>query len=331
MAAAKSGGGYRQPLKLPGFSGQNFAYRGVTPKRGNGLTTRLSLSGQDFAGFGATASDDANAAKLLPAGTRIFSEGAAGDTTTAARATITSIDVTTALMQIDFIVHPEALSKLTIIRLYCIDSAGKYIRWTVWNPLTGLSPSGSGRFRMSVSMASVGGMQVGFDPTDVTKIQVEAALSETIAAPIFSVCRFKMVDPPADGKARLLLTIDDNHQTIVSALHAAADAGVFATLFPICRLLDDGSADTTYDAYGGYHGWGDLAALRDRGHRIGNHSCDHHTTYWQENGDRMMYDIQAAQERLAEMVEYFPRKKIKLPYESIMRATYVLHTKDDNT
>ena len=30
-------------------------------------------------------------------------------------------------------------------------------------------------------------------------------------------------------------------------------------------------------------------------------------------------------------MEHFPRKKIKLPYESIMRATYGLHTKDDNT
>ena len=30
-------------------------------------------------------------------------------------------------------------------------------------------------------------------------------------------------------------------------------------------------------------------------------------------------------------MEHFPRKKIKLPYESIMRATYGLLTKDDNT
>ena len=30
-------------------------------------------------------------------------------------------------------------------------------------------------------------------------------------------------------------------------------------------------------------------------------------------------------------MEHFPSKKIKLPYESIMRATYGLHTKDDNT
>ena len=30
-------------------------------------------------------------------------------------------------------------------------------------------------------------------------------------------------------------------------------------------------------------------------------------------------------------MEHFPRKKIKLPYESIMRATYGLHIKDDNT
>ena len=30
-------------------------------------------------------------------------------------------------------------------------------------------------------------------------------------------------------------------------------------------------------------------------------------------------------------MEYLTRKKIKLPYESIMRATYGLHTKDDNT
>ena len=30
-------------------------------------------------------------------------------------------------------------------------------------------------------------------------------------------------------------------------------------------------------------------------------------------------------------MEHFPRNKIKLPYESIMRATYGLHTKDDDT
>ena len=30
-------------------------------------------------------------------------------------------------------------------------------------------------------------------------------------------------------------------------------------------------------------------------------------------------------------MEHFYRKKIKLPYESITRATYRLHTKDDNT
>ena len=30
-------------------------------------------------------------------------------------------------------------------------------------------------------------------------------------------------------------------------------------------------------------------------------------------------------------MEHFPRKKIKLPYESIMRATYELNTKDGNT
>ena len=30
-------------------------------------------------------------------------------------------------------------------------------------------------------------------------------------------------------------------------------------------------------------------------------------------------------------MEQFPRKKIKLSYESIMRATYVLPTKDGNT
>ena len=34
---------------------------------------------------------------------------------------------------------------------------------------------------------------------------------------------------------------------------------------------------------------------------------------------------------LRNSMEHFPRKKIKLPYESIMRATYGLHTKDDNT
>ena len=30
-------------------------------------------------------------------------------------------------------------------------------------------------------------------------------------------------------------------------------------------------------------------------------------------------------------MEHFPRKKIKLPYESIMRSTYELNAKDDNT
>ena len=30
-------------------------------------------------------------------------------------------------------------------------------------------------------------------------------------------------------------------------------------------------------------------------------------------------------------MEHFPRNKIKLPYESIMRATYKLNTKDVNT
>ena len=30
-------------------------------------------------------------------------------------------------------------------------------------------------------------------------------------------------------------------------------------------------------------------------------------------------------------MENFPRKKNKLPYESIMRATYRLNTKDGNT
>ena len=30
-------------------------------------------------------------------------------------------------------------------------------------------------------------------------------------------------------------------------------------------------------------------------------------------------------------IEHFPRMKTKLPYESIMRATYGLHTKNDNT
>ena len=34
---------------------------------------------------------------------------------------------------------------------------------------------------------------------------------------------------------------------------------------------------------------------------------------------------------LRKCMEHFPTKKIKLPYESIMRATYGLHTKDDNT
>ena len=35
--------------------------------------------------------------------------------------------------------------------------------------------------------------------------------------------------------------------------------------------------------------------------------------------------------RLRKGMEHFLRKKIKLSYESIMRATYGLHTKDDNT
>ena len=30
-------------------------------------------------------------------------------------------------------------------------------------------------------------------------------------------------------------------------------------------------------------------------------------------------------------MEHFPRKKIKLPYESIKRATYGLHAKDNDT
>ena len=30
-------------------------------------------------------------------------------------------------------------------------------------------------------------------------------------------------------------------------------------------------------------------------------------------------------------MEHFPRKNIKLPYESIIRATYALHAKDGNT
>ena len=30
-------------------------------------------------------------------------------------------------------------------------------------------------------------------------------------------------------------------------------------------------------------------------------------------------------------MEHFPRNKIKLPYESIMRATYGFHAKDGNT
>ena len=34
---------------------------------------------------------------------------------------------------------------------------------------------------------------------------------------------------------------------------------------------------------------------------------------------------------LKKVMEHFPRKKIKLPYETIMRATYVLPTKDGNT
>ena len=34
---------------------------------------------------------------------------------------------------------------------------------------------------------------------------------------------------------------------------------------------------------------------------------------------------------LGKGMEHFPRKKIKLLYESIMRATYGLHAKDDNT
>ena len=34
---------------------------------------------------------------------------------------------------------------------------------------------------------------------------------------------------------------------------------------------------------------------------------------------------------LRKVMKHFPRKKIKLPYESIMRATYELNTKDGNT
>ena len=34
---------------------------------------------------------------------------------------------------------------------------------------------------------------------------------------------------------------------------------------------------------------------------------------------------------LSKGMEHFPRKKIKLPYKSIMRATYGLHAKDENT
>ena len=34
---------------------------------------------------------------------------------------------------------------------------------------------------------------------------------------------------------------------------------------------------------------------------------------------------------LTKGTEHFPRKKIRLPYESIMIDTYGLHTKDDNT
>jgi hypothetical protein len=30
-------------------------------------------------------------------------------------------------------------------------------------------------------------------------------------------------------------------------------------------------------------------------------------------------------------MEHFPRKRIKAPYESIMRATYGINLKDDNT
>ena len=35
--------------------------------------------------------------------------------------------------------------------------------------------------------------------------------------------------------------------------------------------------------------------------------------------------------QLRKGMEHFPRNKIKLPYESIMRATFGLHTKYDNT
>ena len=34
---------------------------------------------------------------------------------------------------------------------------------------------------------------------------------------------------------------------------------------------------------------------------------------------------------LKKVMENFPRKKIRLPYESMMRATYGLSTKDDDT
>ena len=35
--------------------------------------------------------------------------------------------------------------------------------------------------------------------------------------------------------------------------------------------------------------------------------------------------------RLRKGMEHFPRKKVKLPYESIMRATYELSAKDGTT
>ena len=35
--------------------------------------------------------------------------------------------------------------------------------------------------------------------------------------------------------------------------------------------------------------------------------------------------------QLRKGMEHFPRNKIKLPYESIMRVTYELNTKDGNT
>jgi hypothetical protein len=50
-----------------------------------------------------------------------------------------------------------------------------------------------------------------------------------------------------------------------------------------------------------YHGWGELLDLLHMGHHLGMHGYDHQTTYWHDNPELAMYDIQAMQERCADM------------------------------